>query len=108
LTRSGGPDLWTVLHLAGQDIVASPSGEYLRRYLGASQLQHWEGTQEEAVAVLRAAAASAPPLADSQAAAALAKSPQEADPRRMAVPELPPLQPRGQEPAHSHLPQQAR
>ena len=69
---SGGPELWTGIHAAATDMIAGPAAEHLRRHLGTRQLQHWDGTQAEAVAALRAAAADAPVLADAQADAALA------------------------------------
>jgi hypothetical protein len=68
----GGNELWSVLHMTGADVIAGPAAEHLRKLTGTRQLQHWTGTQQEAAALLRAAAEGAPPLADAQSDAALA------------------------------------
>ena len=69
----GGPDIWTALFLAADEILVGPAIGHARRTLGASQVQYWRGTKSEAVAALRAAAGTATgELAGYQDAAALA------------------------------------
>lgn len=54
---TGGPNLWSAIHRAVGDLVTGPVVEHLRCRLRVRQVQFWDGGQDEAVAVLRAAAA---------------------------------------------------
>ena len=55
----GGPDIWTAIFLAADEILISPAIEQVRRTLGAGQVQFWRGTESEAVTALHAAAGTA-------------------------------------------------
>src|SRR5260370_1472941 len=55
----GGPDVWTAMFLAADEILISPAVEQVRRTLGAGQVQFWRGTESEAVAALHTAAGTA-------------------------------------------------
>lgn len=55
-TFVGGPNLWSALHVAAWDLVTGPASEQLRQMVGLAQLQHWHGSQDEAVELLRKAA----------------------------------------------------
>lgn len=56
---AGGPDLWSALPQAVWDLATGPASEQLRHMLDVAQLQHWRGTQTEAVELLRKAAGNA-------------------------------------------------
>src|SRR5260370_33493974 len=51
----GGPDVWTAMFLAADEILISPAVEQVRRTLGAGQVQFWRGTESEAGAALHTA-----------------------------------------------------
>src|SRR5260370_37722882 len=55
----GGPDVWTAMFLAADEILISPAVEQVRRTLGAGPGQFWPGTESERVAALDTAAGAA-------------------------------------------------